>query len=185
MSQKNISAGKNFVGRDYTETKITIQNEIKTETLLKKLFEKYKNDVETENTTNTIIEELRAYYTKEDETVEERDLERKLKEAGREELCKQARRYKEMFRQKIERYRLFPAAQAIYAYLLGQVLTRFDTYVQPAIKAGKSEEEIIRLVHEEIVEAIVQSIPETEPTCDHPSLHGMVYFLTGNCFIEW
>ena len=183
--QKNISAGGDVAGRDVVKQTITLHAAPEPALLLKKLYERYQDDLKTQNTTNKLIEELRDYIPDKDIEELERDLERKLCDAGREDLLNQARRYKEFFRQKIERYRLFPAAQAIYAYLLGQVLTRFDTYVKPAIEQGMSPAEINILLHEQVVEAIIQALPEAEPSCDHPSLHGMVYFLTGNCFIEW
>jgi hypothetical protein len=182
--QSRIAAGGDVAGGDIVRQQITILTSPEP-LLLKRLYERYQSDVETQNTTDTLIEELRAYIPDDDPESLQRDLERKLREAGREDLVRQARLYKEMFRQKIEKYRLFPAAQAIYAYLLGEILTRFDAYVKPAIDDGADAREIGRLVHESIVQFIIQTIPESEPTCDHPSLYGMIYFLTGNCFIEW
>ncbi len=183
--QENINAKGDVAGRDVV--KLTIQQPQETAALLKKLYERYKQDVETHNTTDQLIAELQSYIPDSDPGAEslDLDLERKLLEAGREDLVKQASLYKEMFRQRIERYRLVPAAQAIYAHLLGEVLTRFNTYVKPAIDQGLEPSEINKLMHEQVVEAIIQAIPETEPNCDHPSLHGMIYFLTGNCFINW
>lgn len=184
-NQKHISASGDVVGGDVFKQNIIVQAPANPSVLLTKLYEQYKKDVQTHNTTDEMIEQLQAYFPDKDAETLERDLERKLTEAGRSDLLEQARRYKEMFRQKIERYRLFPAAQEIYAFLLGQVLTRFDTYVKPAIDAGMEPDKIGELMHEQVVEAIIQAIPESEPTCDHPALHGMIYFLTGNCFIEW
>jgi hypothetical protein len=90
-----------------------------------------------------------------------------------------------MFRRRVERFQHFPAAQEIYAFLLGQALTRFNIYVQPAILSGKSVDEIKVLINKEVIELIIDSIPDHEPTCDHPAIYGMVFFLTGNCFVEW
>ena len=155
-------------------------------TLLKKLYAQYEKDVATGNTTNEVLESLKEYIPDEqDLEALEKDLEIKLTAAGRQDLVEEARRYKERFRQRLERYILYPAAQAIYAYLLGHVLTRFNSMVKPAIEEGYSVQQVSALVQEQVVEEIIRSIPETEPICDHPALYGMIYFLTGNCYIDW
>jgi hypothetical protein len=179
-TQKNISAGGHVAGRD-----IVIHPQSKTSAILKNLFEQYKADVETKAKTDQIVENLQAYMDSADDPENPRDLQNKLTDAGKAEIIKEAQRFKELFRRRVERFQHFPAAQEIYAFLLGQALTRFTIYVQPAISSGKSVAEIKALINKEVIEPIIDSIPNSEPTCDHPAIYGMIFFLTGNCFVEW
>jgi len=184
-NQKNITAGGTVVGGNLTQKTVNIREVERINKILDKLFKQYSNDKNTGKTTDTVVASLNEFAIETDPALLEKDLEQKLADAGRLELFKEGLIYKEMFRQKIERYRLFPSAQEIYAYLLGIVLTRFNDFVKPAIDEGLSTAEIKSVIHEQILEAITLMIPDAEPTCDYPSLSGMVYFLTGNCFIEW
>lgn len=184
--QKDISAERDVIGGDQNNLTFNY-NEARrdnTYTLLNKLYEQYQQDVRAKKQTDNIIRDLRKYYVA---SVEDqlRDLEGKLVDSGYDELLKQAKRYKSQFRQRIEEFRLFPSAQAIYAYLLGVVLTKFETYVLPSVQNKRPTAEIHELMQIKVVEAIIQTIPEVEPTCDYTDIYGMIYFLTGNCFIEW
>lgn len=184
VTQKGAAAGRDMAGRDINISNTTIESPNQTSEVLKSLYEKYKHEKETQTTTDGFIQDLSDYYKLDDESIL-RDLAQKLNDAGREDLLSRAYFFKQSFRQKIEKYRLLPAAQEIYAFLLGLVLTRFYSHATPAINNGMTGDEVTALIQEDIVEFIMASIPGCEPMVDHPTLHGMIYFLTGNCFVEW
>lgn len=125
VTQIGVKAGGHVSGGDLTVNEITIEAPNQPSLVLNALYKKYENEKDTKVTTDGLIQQLKQYYIVDDET-ELRDLERKLKDGGRTDLIKRARFFKQSFRQKIEIYRFLPAAQEIYAYLLGFVLTRFD-----------------------------------------------------------
>lgn len=152
--------------------------------MLVDLYARYEAEKETKEQTDGFIQDILDYYVSDDETIL-RDLQRKLTDANRENLMKRAEIYKHNFRKKLERFRLFPSAQKIYALLLGQALTRFDTYVEPHLDDELTSVQLKQLIEEKIVEYIMGCVPGAEPTVDSPSIHGMIYFLTGNCFIDW
>ena len=150
-----------------------------------KIEKKYQIEKNARTHTNELVEVLCDYYVHDDAAEELKDLERKLTEAEKTFLLEKAKRYKHSFRTKVERYRLFTSAQQIYALLLGQALTRFEAYVEPALGTNISSGDLKVLIEENVVNYLLGCIPDAEPTVDSPTIHGMIYFLTGNCFIDW
>lgn len=181
VRQSDISANRDFVGRDQYNVHVPKNRQLE---VLNKLFDDFQDDVEAQRTTSELVHHLQGYIP--DDLMQlQRDLERKLVDAGRADLVKQATRYKEIFRQRLEKYRLFASAQKIYAILLGMVLSRFDGMVKPLIQEGCSKSALGQIIQNEIVEAVMELVPDSEPACDHPCILGMLYFLTGNCMIDW
>jgi hypothetical protein len=131
VRQSGITVDGDNAGRDINNTTNIYENTNSGPSLiLAALYEKYQTEKETKTHTDEFIEDILDYYVSDDTTIL-RDLERKLTEARREDLLGKAKTYKHSFRQKLERFRLFPSAQKIYSLLLGQALTRFDTYIEP------------------------------------------------------
>jgi hypothetical protein len=151
---------------------------------LSALLEKFKEEVEKNITLQKKIDELEHYETPvANETVV--GLEAKLSKGGREDLIEFAREAKERFSKKLFKYQMYESAQHIYAFLLGDVWTRFQLLLRPQIKAGAKNVEISILVQEQIIAPVLDIIPDNILDLCAPDIAGMVFFLTGNCHLKW
>jgi uncharacterized membrane-anchored protein YjiN (DUF445 family) len=147
---KNILAGEDVVGRD----KIT-NNNLPHPRQLDRLSESYKKEIEENQTTSSIIDELKHYRTK-DPSV--RDLEEKLSSAGFGFLIEDAEELKEIIAKLIVKNQHYRSAQKIIIQQL------FRIFLEQEIQ-DKLGENVLEIFNRQII--------------------GMVFFLTGNCHIEW
>ena len=81
-------------------------------------------------------------------------------------------------------------ANRIDNYLFAIVSNHFDVYVLPLIEAEKPLSEINLAVYEKVIIPVVDelNVNEAEDTClcyTTDDIFGMLYYLTGNCHINW
>lgn len=117
---------------------------------------------------------------------EQKDLKMKLEESGRAYLVEDAELLKERFTKIIMRSSFSETAQFAYAQILSKIRTAFMTLVMPMIKQkGISIKEVEEVVFHSIIEQIHFEIGGTSYAHTTEDIRGMLYFLTGNCHIEW
>ncbi len=185
--QENINAGHDVVGRDKHEHNhyYNTANEAK---FLEKLFIEYQNNTDTDLGEHRGWIEALDYYFKCTPEEAKRDLEKKLLDAGyNENQVRDASEYKTELWKRLEKFRFSPSAQSIFAHLLGKTFALFKVEIYPLIKQGWSKDEIDKIVLNKVIEPIINSIPviDHDIFITHPVLYGMIYFLTGHCFLEW
>lgn len=140
------------------------------------------------NTRQEIIDDLLSYKTKLDGT---KDLEEKLTDGHfKKSRITDATRQKEMYAKKATKYECYPSAQEINVNIFARIKNDFDTYVYPLIEEQLPLSEVMKAVHEKVVEPILRIIEENgahdeylKYTEDH--IYGMVYYLTGMCHLNW
>ena len=109
----------------------------------------------------------------------------KLKAGNREDLYDDAEFYKDKFAQRLARHQFSNQAVAIHLYFLTQINERFSSKILPLIKDGFSTTSIDSAISDLIIQPFVSEVITADPTMNADIIRGMLYFLTGNCHIEW
>ena len=178
LQKENILYSGDMAGRDivkiYRPTKTTLSY----------LYAKLKDEEENDKNLKEFIEELKHFTEPID--VKLIGLEEKLSSANRGYKIDEAKRVKELFTKKLLQHQFSKAAQEIYAHILGLLHASFEYKVAPKIREGLSESAVDSIVFDEVLKPISTEYLEENVLniCMH-DLNGMLYFLTGNCHINW
>lgn len=173
---KNITAGRDFVGRD----KIT--NILPNPTQMDLLSQKYVEEKENQQMTYEIIDELTHYSN---ETYDIRDLTEKLEDAGFGYLIETAEELKEEVSKLIIRNQHYKSAQKIITYLLAEVESIFNAHIKSELLNVKEEAALKLLLRTHLEKEIQAHLGDNVLEIFNRQINGMVYFLTGNCHLEW
>lgn len=119
-----------------------------------------------------------------------RGVEDKLKEAqvadgGRDRFIEFAKQAKELYAKNLAEHTFWEAAQEIHAALLSLVWTQFHNHIMPHLAAELSQAQLNALVQKFIIAPIKAELGENVLRLYDGEIHGMLYFLTGNCHIKW
>ena len=118
-------------------------------------------------------------------------LEQKLLDGGFSKTAiDQARRKKQYYAKKTTKYQYYESAQRIDSYLFAIVCNRFDNYVTPLIEDSAPLRTINQTVYEQVVIPIMRELnsngsDDTYLCYSEDDIFGMIYYLTGNCHINW
>ena len=113
-----------------------------------------------------------------------RSLEVKLTDAELTQLIIYAKDVKELFAKKLTEAQYLKSAQEFYAQLLAKVRMDFNSKIYARI--GKiPQEDILEEVTGKIIDPIFALLGDNPLSLTHEEILGMVYFLTGNCHIDW
>lgn len=191
--QDNNTAGGDIVAGDkiriegdYTpvnvDTTFVSISEIKTP--LRKMAENYRIEAEQNCIQKQFIEELENYM-KRVPGHEQRNLEQKLLAANRPDLVENAKYLKEQFAKKLYKHAFSPLAQNIFVHILSMINCTFQLKVKPLINENKMPSVIDATIYNEIVKIVYQEVGNSELGVNMDYIHGMIYYLTGNCYISW
>lgn len=173
---KNITAGRDFVGRD------KIINVLPKDGQLDILSNAYKLEKNESKTVNTVIEELHHYNNVKSEV---RSLETKLKESGFDYLLEEAEELKELVAKLIIKHQHYKSAQKIITFLLADIESSFNANIKPKLSSVTSEAEVKKILRHYLEAEIHDKLGENVLELYNRQLNGMLFFLTGNCHIEW
>jgi hypothetical protein len=115
---------------------------------------------------------------------DQRDLKTKLTDAGRQDEVYEAEELKESFAKVLVKDNLSEQAQEAYVHILATIKTQYDGKVKPLIKTNSPLHKIESNVLS-IVESMYAELAGTALEYDQRQVKGMLYFLTGNCHIDW
>lgn len=174
---RNIFAGGDVVGRD----KIT-NNNLPHPRQLDLLSANYKIELEKNQTTSDIIDELQHYKTRDPNV---RDLQEKLNAAGFDYLIDEAEELKELMAKLIIKNQHYRSAQKIITLLLADVESIFNAQIKPKLSPDVSESDIKDLFRILLEQEIQDKLGENVLEIFNRQINGMVFFLTGNCHLEW
>lgn len=113
-----------------------------------------------------------------------RDLRTKLTNAGRNFEVEEAIELKASFTKKLVKNNFSESAQDCYVHILTELKTKYDEKVRPLLLKKAPLEEIETMVAE-VVTFMYDELRETVFEQNKQEIKGMLYFLTGNCHIEW
>ena len=160
----------------------------KAESRLACWFRKLNDEFEKDNKLKKKFDDIRRYKTKLPHTI---GLDQKLKDGGfSEKAIEKARRLKQYFAKKSTKFQYYESAQRIDSYLFAKVCSSFDTYVMPLIEQATPLTDIKRAVYEQVILPIMNELNENGAAdawlCyNEDDIYGMLYYLTGNCHINW
>lgn len=166
-----------MVGRD----KVT-QNIMPHPRQLDLLVESYKKELESNECVYEILDELSHYSNAKSEI---RDLGVKLGDAGFDYLLEDGKALKELVSKLIVKNQNYRSAQKIIIYLLAEVESIFNCEIKPKLLDVRGECEVKALFRMHLEKEINDKLGENVLDVYHRQINGMVYFLTGNCHLEW
>lgn len=111
-------------------------------------------------------------------------LEQKLRKANRIAQIPDALALKESFAKRLTKNQLSEQAQNFYCHILAHICTFFDFKIRPIVERSGTKEEIDNLVYELVLQ-IHADMCGTKLDCTPDDVRGMLFFLTGNCHIDW
>jgi len=173
---RNITAGGDVVGRD----KIT--NILPTPTQMDLLSQKYVEEMSNQQMTYVIIDELTHYSN---ENYDIRDLTEKLEDAGFGYLVDVGEELKEEVSKLIIRNQHYKSAQKIITYLLAEVESIFNANIKNRLLDVREEAALKLLFRTHLEKEIQALLGDNVLEIFNRQINGMVYFLTGNCHLEW
>lgn len=184
VNQENIEiSGDNnkVIGGDDNSIKIIHKSNSK----LSSLFQKLKDQFEKNDEISEISDNLKRYTNRRD-TI---GLKQKLIDADKGYLYLDFSWCKQEFHKKLLLYQNYEPAQEIFAFILAIVLEKSRNIINPMIREGQPESEILKKISTEITNPIM-SLIESEGCYDimglsSTEIEGMFHYLTGNCHINW
>jgi len=179
IRQNNNLAGGHIAGRDVN---VNILPEKKTP--LKIMVENYRTEIEQSGEKKEFIEELQDYM-KRVPGRDQRNLTEKLITAQREDLVDDALLLKEKFAKKLYKHSFSPSAQQIFVHILSMINCAFKFKIKPLIHENKPSSVVDKAIFDEIINEIYCDVGNSQLDINMDYIHGMLYYLTGNCYINW
>ena len=146
------------------------------------LSESFRVEVERNSTTTEIIDELHHYSNVRTDI---RDLSQKLNAAGFGYLLSEAEELKQLVAKLIIKYQHYRSAQKIITYLLAEVESIFNAEIKGKLPSVSSEAELKLILRECLIKEIQDKLGDNVLDIFNRQVNGMVFFLTGNCHLEW
>lgn len=113
-----------------------------------------------------------------------RSLDQKLTEAELAQLIEYGSEVKELFAKKITESQYLQSAQEFFAQLLSRVRLDFNSKIHARI--GSIPKDLISSeVAEKVIAPIFDLLGDNPLSLTAEEILGMVYYLTGNCYIDW
>lgn len=173
---RNITAGGDVIGRD------KIINILPAPTQMDLLSQKYVEEKSNQQVTYVIIDELTHYSN---ENYDIRDLTEKLEDAGFGYLVDVGEELKEEVSKLIIRNQHYKSAQKIITYLLAEVESIFNANIKNRLLDVREEAALKLLFRTHLEKEIQALLGDNVLEIFNRQINGMVYFLTGNCHLEW
>lgn len=151
-------------------------------------FRELQEEVMNDDRLQKKLDDIKRYRTRLPRTI---GLKAKLQDGGfSKEAIDKACRQKQYYAKKSTKYQYYEGAQKIDSYLFAIVSSRFDTYVMPLIVKQSPLDVIKKVVYEQVIMPVVDKLAfngekDTELRYNIDDIFGMLYYLTGNCHINW
>lgn len=151
-------------------------------------FRKLKEEIDHDDKLQKKMADIMRYRTKLPNTL---GLKRKLQDGGYNKTAiDKACRLKQGYAKKATKYQYYEMANRIDDYLFAILSNRFDDYVYPLIVNQRPLADIKQAVSEQVIIPVMKELNENGEddiylcyTTD--DILGMLYYLTGNCHINW
>jgi hypothetical protein len=131
------------------------------------------------------IEKLQKFLTTAESSKQPRNLEEKLTAGNRADLVNEGKRLKERFYKKINKHQFSEQAQELFAHILAQINTFFNSKIRPLIIENQQPSVIDALIYDDLVKVIYDDVGDGPLDIDTEDIKGMLYYLTGTCHLEW
>ncbi len=114
-----------------------------------------------------------------------RTLDEKLTAGGRAHDIIFAKREKERVAKSIQKNILYSSAKSQYKRSLGEINSRFQLHIRPLIERGASKIDVNAAIERHIIIPMVERSDSGSPLSTYEDVHAAIYYLTGNCHIDW
>lgn len=162
---------------------IYIENDGYTNQSLNRAIRKCLQNIDEEEDFKGFITKLTEYmHPREEEVI---GLEQKLINGNRQDLLYDAEFQKEKFAKKIIKGQLSKSVQNAYVHILACINSLFRSYVKPHLVNNKPNEIINTIIQKQIIDEIYNQICDLDIDLNMDDIFGMLYYLTGNCYINW
>jgi hypothetical protein len=178
-TQSDISAGGDIAGGNITKNVIEAPR-----TPMSHLLQRLRNEVRADSDFKQTIQHLQ-HFLDQSQTAKILGVEEKLKRAGRQDEIEEALLGKERFAKRLQAHMFSPVAQEIFACILGKLEVSFKTKIKPLVLAGKSRIDIDSILLDNVINPCFDGLETNDLQLYLPDLRDMLYFLTGNCHINW
>lgn len=148
------------------------------------LYDRLNNEVNNNSGLQEFVEELQHYMGRA-ATNFERSLAEKLADTGRVDLIPIAEELKEKAAKKIMRFQSSPAAQDIFAYVLGELHTKYLLHVRPLVAAGQDRIAIDSAMERHVINPIAESMEPSSLDLTPKLILSLLFYLAGNCHVQW
>ena len=182
VDQRGAKAGRDVIGRD-----LNVHHHhapaLKELSVVELLLEKLQREIESNQQTRDMVEELRHFYTnKSHDGID--GLEAKLNHAGRTHEILDALVKKELFVKMLEKWSMYASAQEIWVQLLAKAVHEFSMQISPQLTT-LAEVEINNLISSKIVYPTVSECGAGVFRMNPGTAMGMFYWLAEQCFVRW
>lgn len=181
IEQKDIHTGRDFIGGDQTNLSFIQQSKINK---YLKLIEHLDEEIKKNSKSSEIIDSL-YHYKQRIPNDKWNGLEEKIENSEYNIDIKYALRAKESFTKKLLDYEYYESAQKLFVRLLASIESDFNTLIYPLIQEKINLKEINILFRELIRKQIIDELGDCSLEINDVHVDGMLFFLTGNCFINW
>lgn len=137
------------------------------------------------DTVETCIEELATFMNKktEETTI---GLEDKLTKAGYSDYLERAMETKEHFVKLLSKNLFSISFQKIIHAAIDEAISTFTYSIRPLIEADQPPSQVMAVISDVIFERLYRDIADiTEFDFGKCTIEGLVFYLTGNCFLRW
>ena len=146
------------------------------------LYEKIRAEMSGLSEFNETLDILKRYTEPNKRDV--RSLEVKLTEADLEQLIAYASEVKELFTKKLTETQYLRSAQEFYAQLLSKIRVDFNNKIHSRL--GSIPKDLVGSeVADKVIAPIFDLLGDNPLFLTSEDILGMLYFLTGNCHIDW
>ncbi|WP_299197172.1 ABC-three component system protein [uncultured Amphritea sp.] len=183
ISNVNIDNGDVFIGSKYQYTLNFDPPKVDSDALIS-LIERYRDLDESDVNFLNVKEEL-EYYQEPLDSRKVFGLENKLSKAGRKDLISIARNEKHKFATRLLKFQLASQESALHLNLLSKIEERFNAQIFPMIKNNEPFEIIDLAISKLIIDPIANEVAPADATLTAKQIRGMMYLLTGNCYLRW
>lgn len=155
---------------------------------LSRWFRRLREEFDHDDRLQRKLDDIKRYRTRLPHTI---GLDRKLQDGGFSVAdIDRARRKKQYYAKKATRFQYYESAQRIDNHLFAIVCNRFDNYVFPLIQQAQPLVDVNRAVYEQVILPVMQELNANGADDDclcytEDDIFGMLYYLTGNCHINW
>ena len=155
---------------------------------LMRLFMRLKKEAEENRQIDILRDEIERYQTQLPGT---KGLEEKLTDGGFSRTdIEEALLDKQYFFKKATKYQYYESAQLINSFLYAKVKNLFNIHIKPMIERSAPLAAIQATVYEQVIQPVMQEIEAegADDTClcyTEDDIFGILYYLTGNCHINW
>ena len=155
---------------------------------LMRLFMRLKKEAEENRQIDILRDEIERYQTQLPGT---KGLEEKLTDGGFSRTdIEEALLDKQYFFKKATKYQYYKSAQLINSFLYAKVKNLFNIHIKPMIERSAPLAAIQAAVYEQVIRPVMQEIEAegADDTClcyTEDDIFGILYYLTGNCHINW